>query len=354
VMEEQFGWQIHGLVPHALRVIDTQDLHLVRTMRQHIIETQGGCIADAVRAVPSAEDSTTQRELASMYRSDLNLICSSDEMTLLQNTLNFPSNKIALASFFFPPSEPLEKLPRFQNRKNFVTIGNFHHKPNNDSLEFLAREVWPQIRSHFTHQITEPNTPLPEMHIYGAYPTKRHMDMTDTTTGFIVKGPAKSLSTLARYRIMLAPLRFGAGIKGKIADGWRYGVPCVTTPIGAEGMATHKDWWGGECRAMTSHEISLDAVGLYSDQTRWLTAQQNGRVLLENLFDEKQNGDALMKAITRAKTNMAHNRSLDYIQHMLWMQSHRASEFMSKWISEKNKNGKTLNSSAAETLPPST
>lgn len=55
-------------------------------------------------------------------------------------------------------------------------------------------------------------------------------------TGFYVKGPAKSLDIMKKYRLCVAPLRFGAGLKGKIVDSWEHGLPVVTTPIGSEGM----------------------------------------------------------------------------------------------------------------------
>lgn len=87
---------------------------------------------------------------------------------------------------------------------------------------------------------------------------------------------------LAKYRVNLAPLRFGAGVKGKIADGWRAGTPCCTTEVGAEGMAitVHTSptgrqqyaQWGGTV-AYTLGELAERAVELHSNQAVWSTAQ---------------------------------------------------------------------------------
>ena len=61
-------------------------------------------------------------------------------------------------------------------------------------------------------------------------------------TGLHIKGPAKSLNIMSKYRVCLAPLRFGAGLKGKIVDSWGHGLPVVSTPIGAEGMTGLSHW----------------------------------------------------------------------------------------------------------------
>jgi O-antigen biosynthesis protein len=93
-----------------------------------------------------------------------------------------------------------------------------------------------------------------------------------------MKGPAKRLTVLKRYRANLAPLRFGAGIKGKIADSWIFGTPCCTTEIGAEGMALQVqqdasgrcryDNWGGLV-GTTVDELVDNAVKLYTDVQCW-------------------------------------------------------------------------------------
>jgi glycosyltransferase involved in cell wall biosynthesis len=104
---------------------------------------------------------------------------------------------------------------------HFVTIGNFMHKPNVDSILWLKETLWPQIRAQL---------PSAELHVWGAYAQDRHRHLTNKKQGFFVKGHADDcFDTLSRYRVLLAPLRFGAGIKGKVADSWAVGTPVVTT-----------------------------------------------------------------------------------------------------------------------------
>ncbi len=60
-------------------------------------------------------------------------------------------------------------------------------------------------------------------------------------SGFHIRGHAPSLDIMHKYKACLAPLRFGAGLKGKIVDAWQHGLPVCTTPIGAEGMMIEAD-----------------------------------------------------------------------------------------------------------------
>ena len=119
----------------------------------------------------------------------------------------------------------------------FVYCGR--HAPNADSVHLLSRTIWPQLRAAFrARHPAMPVSALPEMHVYGAYPdTTSAAQFDQPSEGFRVFGPiGNHLKKLSQYRALLAPLRFGAGVKGKIADAWLAGLPVVTTPIGAEGM----------------------------------------------------------------------------------------------------------------------
>ncbi|KNC81761.1 hypothetical protein, variant [Sphaeroforma arctica JP610] len=148
-------------------------------------------------------------------------------------------------------------------RRHFMTIGRYDHPPNADSLSWLCGSIWPLIRqqlpdaqlhvygSHFppnaAHSLTymcESETRLQAQPCTsggkGASQSSRMVKVHNIAKGVHVKGYMESLEELSQYKVMLAPLRYGAGIKGKIADGWKWGLPVVTTPIGCEGMgATH-------------------------------------------------------------------------------------------------------------------
>lgn len=100
------------------------------------------------------------------------------------------------------------------------------HPPNWDSVLFLKERLWPEIRIEL---------PKAEIHIYGAYPDQNAQNLNNPKDGFIIKGRAENvISTLSNYRVLLAPLRFGAGQKGKLLDAMRAGLPNITTQIGSE------------------------------------------------------------------------------------------------------------------------
>ena len=149
-----------------------------------------------------------------------------------------PSHKVALASFYYPPllkriaplqpaSQACPTLADFNQRNGFAFIGNFRHAPNSDAVQWLLR-LWPHVRSRL---------PDATLHIYGAYPGQQHMEMHAPRKGIYMHGHVSDIGApLRKHRVMFAPLRYGAGVKGKVLDAWAHGMPVVTTPIGAEGV----------------------------------------------------------------------------------------------------------------------
>jgi len=224
--EEAFSFRVRAEFPDCLLVLDTQDLHFLRGARQ--AAWKRGCgVAEIMAVLPDASDVGLQRELASIHRCDLAVVCSAAEEQLLLTEYKICREKVVLSSFFYDAAPPLHNLPPYAERAHFVTIGIFKHAPNMDSYRWLAKELWPAIRSRL---------PDAELHIYGAHATSHDMQMHAPSKGLHMKGRAESLQVLGSYRVLLAPLRFGAGIKGKVLDAWRHGTPVVTTPIGAEGI----------------------------------------------------------------------------------------------------------------------
>ena len=165
-------------------------------------------------------------------------VCSDWEKHYLRDVCNLPSHKVALASFYYPPllkriapiqqrSTSCPTMADFKKRSGFAFIGNFRHAPNADAVQWLMR-LWPHIRSRL---------PEASLHIYGAYPGQQHMALHAPRKGIHVHGHVADVSApLHKHRVMLAPLRYGAGVKGKVLDAWAHGMPVVTTPIGAEGV----------------------------------------------------------------------------------------------------------------------
>lgn len=103
------------------------------------------------------------------------------------------------------------------------------HLPNIDATQLLVERIWPEVRKKLPNQ---------ELHIYGSdFPEELYKISAQLKSeGIRLMGRLESLEEIGKYIGMLAPLRFGAGIKGKIVDSWFYHTPAITTPIGSEGL----------------------------------------------------------------------------------------------------------------------
>lgn len=334
IMEEQFGHAVHRVCPSALRVLDTQDLHALRLGRMRLIK-DGGTLEEAAAYVPDAANPDAVREVASMHRSDLTVMCSLRELELLARTgsqaggygtdtrwadwvrandkaavgpavpahplFHMAAHKLAYAGFFCPSTSTLEpRFKAFADRHHFTTIGNFRHPPNRDGLKWFAKEVWPLIHEQ-----------LPDacMHVYGAYPAPQDFELQDASRNLFVKGMTKTLEMLLHHRVLLAPLRFGAGIKGKIADAWMHGAAVVTTPIGGEGMEPALGLpagagvmtWGGYRTAVTARQFADDAVRLYTDAATWEASVAVGRSIVDTVFSQDVIEPVFMATLERAR-----------------------------------------------------
>jgi hypothetical protein len=376
--EEAFSFRVRELAPEAIRVLDMQDMHSLRRTRQHLIERGGGSIGDAVAHRPSAASDELLRELASVHRSDLTLVCSPVELGMLQRSYGVPAQKLRLASFFCdeaaPDNDPTAtgfgfRAPHsFGERRHFVTIGGFKHPPNVDGVKWLSESIWPLIRAAL---------PDAEMHVYGAYPTRAVQQLHKPRAGFHIRGHVASLEVLASSRVLLAPIRYGAGIKGKIVDAWRYGLPVVATSVAAEGMhgagraggavqveglrldggdslggdedergaeghaeagAEEEDrhCWGGRV-ADEPAAFAAAAVALATDAASWEASQARGRELLRELYGKEGNLELIKKAVEQANDpdSLAARRAEDFTGAMLWHQTARSTEFFSRWIELK-------------------
>ena len=214
--EEQFGWRVKEHIPTAIQVIDTEDLHFLRHARQEAVK----------KDLPiDLFNDITKREVASILRADVSLIISEYEIELLQSQFRIPLEKLIYLPLIFDEVEP--SSVSFEERKDFVFIGNFYHEPNWDAVLQLKKH-WTHIRSFLPHA---------KMNVYGAYPSQKVTDLHNEKEGFLIKGRAVSAKeVIENARVLLAPIRFGAGLKGKLLEAMNYGTPSVTTSIGSEGI----------------------------------------------------------------------------------------------------------------------
>ncbi|SDE24422.1 Glycosyltransferase involved in cell wall bisynthesis [Pricia antarctica] len=322
--EEQFGWRVAESVPDALRILDTEDLHSLRNTRQTLFKRDIPFSIDAW-----LQNDTTKREIASIYRTDLSLIISSYEMQLLTDTLKIDKNLLLHLPFMLKAldEQTVKKWPSFDARKDFVCIGNGKHAPNIDAIQWLKNEIWPLIRNKL---------PDAELHIYGAYLPEHIQHLNNLKEGFRIMGWSENAETVLREaKVSLAPLRFGAGIKGKLTDAMRAGTPTVTTSIGAEGMHTGLNWNGQI--AETAEDLARAAVSLYQNHEKWRSAQLNGITIINGLYDKRVLHQNLAGKIANLGNRLEEHRTQNFIGAMLRHQTLASTKFMSKWIEEKNR-----------------
>lgn len=320
MMEEQFGWRVDKTCPDALKILDTEDLQCLRHARHQALK------AKRELQLNDLFNDIAKREIAAILRCDISLIISSYEIKLLKNTFNVNSSLLHHLPFMIEiPTSPPKDLS-FSERRNFMMIGNFRHAPNWDAVLYL-QEIWPLIRNKI---------PDAQCHIYGSYPTPKALALNNPKTGFLVKGWVKnSREALQQARVCLAPLRFGAGLKGKLIDAMQMQTPSITTNIGSEGMHNNEEWPGAI--ENDSVKFAAAAVHLYTNKQAWLAAQKKCQGLLEANFDSSFLGPELISKIIKTKEQIQQHRLNNFTGAMLKHHTMMSTKYMSQWIAEKNK-----------------
>lgn len=318
VTEEQFGWRVTENCPQAIKIIDTEDLHFLREARRKaFVEKREVSNEDLVNDV-------FKREIASILRCDLSLIISEFEFQLL--TEKFKINPDIL--FYIPfLAEKIEKNKiAFQERQHFVSIGNFLHEPNWQTVLKL-KSIWKSIRKQL---------PEAELHIYGAYASEKVYQLHNDKEGFLVKGRADDVESLFnQYKVLLAPIPFGAGLKGKIWESMKFGLPNVTSSIGSEAMHKNLPWNG--FTEDSDEKFIEKAIELYQNESVWNRANENAYEILNQVFDKQLYVHQFLETISKIYSNLENHRTENYLGKILRHHQLNSTKYMSRWIEEKNK-----------------
>lgn len=314
--EEQFGWRVAEHCPNALRILDSEDLHCLREARRLSVLKDKPFVLN---------NDLAKREIASIYRCDVTLMVSEFEMDLLQTHFKVPSFLL----FYLPiwVEKRTLNLPNFEERSDFVFIGNFLHAPNHDAVVYLKEAIWPLLIEKF---------PEAKMSIYGAYPTQKINSLHQPKMNFFVHGRAESsFDVISNARVLLAPIRFGAGIKGKLLEAMEFGTPSVTSSIGAEAMNGDFAWNGF---VADSPVVFVEkAIELYQNKSTWLNAQNNGFEIVKNRFSKDLFEDSFMEFLADKFKNLEKYRNENFTGLLLMHHFLQSTKYMAKWIEEKNK-----------------
>lgn len=323
MVEEQFGWRVAEHCPNALRVLDTIDLHSLRLARQKAAKEQVEFHLDDLFS------DTAKREIASILRCDISLLISEVEMDLLQKHYKIDRSLLYYLPFLVDAidQDTMQSWLPFKDRKDFIFIGNFLHEPNWNAVQYLKESIWPLIRKEL---------PEASMQIYGAYPSQKVLQLHNPRERFLVLGRAKNaFEVVSKARVVLAPLRFGAGAKGKLIEAMQCGTPSVTTTIGAESMNGDLAWNGNI--ADDPKAIAKAAVDLYQDDNLWHQGQQNGMAIVNQRYEKSLFESDFISWILSIQENLKQHRNSNFMGAILLHHTTASTKYMSRWIEAKNK-----------------
>lgn len=245
---------------NAKVLFNTVDLHYIREQRQAEAEQSAGLLEQARR--------TKALEFGIMRQCDATIVISEAERVVLQQEL--PDQRIAAIPYI---REVHGSASRFQQRRDLVFIGGFLFDPNVDALKYFADEIWPLVR-----------VKLPELRllVVGSGMTPEIARIA-RVPGIEILGFVENITPIFnRCRLSVAPLRYGAGIKGKVGTSLSHGVPCIATPIAAEGMGLEH-----RVNVMLGADAASFAAAIvdaYEDEVLWDELSANGLKLFEREY----------------------------------------------------------------------
>lgn len=324
MVEEQFGWRVAKHCPGALRILDTEDLHCLRRGRKQAFKDK------QTFGMNYLFNETAKREIASIYRCDLSLIISEVEMTILEKQFNLDVQLLFYLPFLLKENNHEEQkiLPKFEQRRDFIFIGNFLHDPNFDAVLYLKEDIWPLIKQRL---------PEAKLLIYGAYLPQKVQQLHNEKEGFIIKGFIEDVTkVMGRARVSLASLRFGAGLKGKLIDAMINGTPSVATTIASEGLYGSLEPNG--FIQDKAKQFARSSIDLYKKPSIWTEKQANGFKIINSRFAKSKFQVIFLNVIEALHNNLENHRLRNFTGSMLMHHTMQTTKFMSKWIEEKNIN----------------
>lgn len=265
--------------PDLKIIFDTVDLHFLREMRQAKLSGNPGDIKKAER--------TKFVELNLIKKADATIILSHEELDILKAENITDKLKVIPLLLELP-----ESIAGFDERQGVAFVGNYNHAPNVDALDYFLSEIWPGVATEL---------PGIKFYVIGPYLSDNMVHRIQKLTNVVHLGFVENLEEcLNGIRVMVAPLRFGAGIKGKIGSSLANGVPCIASTIAAEGMKLSHgedimvadkpiDYISGIREVYENRDVwnSLSAAGIRFSQSNY--SYEHGKHKLNVLLNEVLN-----------------------------------------------------------------
>ena len=243
---------VRRFAPAATVLFDSIDLHYVREQRGADIANDASMRRNALR--------TRALELDVIRRSDVTLVVSPAEAEVLAR--DAPGARVDVLSNLH---EIAGSGRPFGERRDLVFVGGFRHPPNADAVQWFVREIFPSIRARL---------PDVQFHCIGS-DVSESIAALAAVPGVVIHGHVPDITPyMDGCRIALAPLRFGAGVKGKVNLSMAHGQPVVATPCAAEGMHLRD---GEDVLVADDADAFADAVvRLYADEALWTRVAAGG------------------------------------------------------------------------------
>lgn len=277
--------------PQAKIIYYPHDLHFVRMERE-------GKLLNKKQLLKYAEKSRII-ELDNSRKSDCTVVVSSNERDLLQSSL--PGSRIDFLPLVFSEQGEGQKKPSF-GKTDMVFIGNFNHTPNADAVRWFTTDILPLILCKL---------PDARFHIVGANPPKDIAELSSDSV--IIHGFVDDLDALlSTMSISVVPLRFGAGMKGKIGSALRCGLPVVSTSIGCEGMSLSAG--EGTIIADNSDNFSDAVIQALCSQSLWNELSERGKAACEKLWGKQAAIDRLKQILDDLDLPIDNIRSLNHLK----------------------------------------
>jgi len=245
--------------PQAKIIYDTGDLHYIREHRQ--AEIEGSSV------LAKAAEQRKSQELSIVSKVDCTLVVSEAERQILLKEVS-AAKVVVISAVHDVTKEPAS----LESRKGLFFLGGYQHTPNVDAVHYFVKDIFPLVRKQI---------PGIQFFIIGSQvPDSLHKLACED---IILAGYVQELSEYLKHlRVAVNPLRYGAGIKGKIVTSMANGVPCVGTSLAFEGM----DLEDGKdvLIADTPEQFSQAIVSLYCGEDLWRSFSQRGIEIVQERY----------------------------------------------------------------------
>lgn len=246
--------------PNIKLVFDMVDFHYVRLLREYELNKDEALKAEAEKFL--------KIELENCKNADVVIAISTTDKELLKQHFN-TDEKVVLISNIHQHIDKSDNFNSFENRNDLLFVGSFRHDPNSDAVKYLKENIMPLVWK---------DIPDLKVNIIGSYITEDIEALASDK--FKLLGFVDDLNAVINTtKLFVAPLRFGAGIKGKIGQSLEHSLPLVTTNVGAEGFD-----FGEQTNVMVANNaeaIAQKVIDLYTNKILWEEASNSCKTILE-------------------------------------------------------------------------